>query len=142
MGEFAQCLVVEIIDLPGLRSVGTSRRQMPPGRKNPRLDKFLTQEKSSSSSSSSSLPTPVSPAWFDPEAKSWYGRCLKMLPCVSYSEEAPGALLRSVGLQASRTSWASPERTSRALFLAHCFAIWQQTVRAPTKPRAGPFSAP
>ncbi|CAE7616604.1 rhp16 [Symbiodinium natans] len=35
------------------------------------LDKFLNQEKSSSSSI---LPTPVSPAWYDPEAKSWYGQ--------------------------------------------------------------------
>ena len=72
MGEFAQHLcssrsprLVPVLQVAETGSVA------------PRLDKFLTQEKSSSSSSI--LPTPVSPAWYDAEAKSWYGRCLSRL---------------------------------------------------------------
>lgn len=41
-----------------------------------RLDKFLNQE---GSSKSSLLPTPVSPAWYDPENKSWYSTVAPML---------------------------------------------------------------
>ena len=59
MGEFAQRLSCKFC--PSQQFVDGSVL---------RLDKFLTHE---GSSKSSLLPTPVSPAWYDPESKSWYG---------------------------------------------------------------------